>query len=214
MPSYKEKGIKMKKSIAATVMLALLLTVTMPASAYGAISALDAEYLAGLVAKGGYRANDRTVVMPGANGRIDAVQMPADGGPIEDIEAFDDQLQAQQDQVWDDVIIMVPPSVMEAYEGAADCASGWACLFEHKRFGGRMLMFQSVGYWQSLGDYGFRNKTSSWVNKRNHCSYLDVYEWAGSSRDVYMSGNARARTMDANNMADAIYNSYDDACKN
>ncbi len=54
--------------------------------------------------------------------------------------------------------------------------TGWYCFFEHATFGGRRLRFQDSGYFQYLSDYGFANKTTSWVNNRNQ----DVRVWDNS----------------------------------
>ncbi|MCA1711903.1 MAG: peptidase inhibitor family I36 protein [Actinobacteria bacterium] len=50
---------------------------------------------------------------------------------------------------------------------AADCAgdnSRWLYLYEHVNFGGRVLKFNDVGYWQNLTTYDFNDQLSSWWN--------------------------------------------------
>ncbi|MFC5184237.1 peptidase inhibitor family I36 protein [Actinomadura harenae] len=54
------------------------------------------------------------------------------------------------------------------------CASGAYCFFDGPDFTGRMLTFRDCGGNQSLTDYGFGNKTSSWQNKTKHT--VEVYD--------------------------------------
>jgi len=48
-----------------------------------------------------------------------------------------------------------------------ECPDGWVCLWEDKEYSGRMLEFQSRGFWQNLTDYGFNDKTTAWRNRTN-----------------------------------------------
>ncbi|MEV0636330.1 peptidase inhibitor family I36 protein [Streptomyces sp. NPDC050619] len=57
---------------------------------------------------------------------------------------------------------------------AATCPSGWYCFFQYADFGGRMLQFRDCGGNQSLTDYGFGNRTTSWVNNTQHT--VEVYD--------------------------------------
>src|SRR5262245_23740710 len=59
------------------------------------------------------------------------------------------------------------------------CPSGSFCFYQNASFKGRMLRFQSCGR-QNLTDFGFNDKTSSWVN--NTSSSVDVF------RDVNAGG--------------------------
>jgi hypothetical protein len=61
----------------------------------------------------------------------------------------------------------------QAGDGWKKCPSRWYCLFQHVdwnwneaegRYVGRMLRFSDPGR-QDLDTYGFRDQTSSWVNK-------------------------------------------------
>jgi hypothetical protein len=54
------------------------------------------------------------------------------------------------------------------------CASGAYCFYDGKDFTGRKLTFRDCGGNQSLTDYGFGNKTSSWQNKTKHT--VEVYD--------------------------------------
>lgn len=46
---------------------------------------------------------------------------------------------------------------------ASRCPRNWYCLFQDAGWHGRMLRFSDPGR-QSLGNYGFRDAASSWVN--------------------------------------------------
>lgn len=62
----------------------------------------------------------------------------------------------------------------------SECPSGWVCLWENKEYGGRMLQFQSRGYWQALETYNFNNKTTGWANRTNDDAKLaDVSDGSG-----------------------------------
>lgn len=71
--------------------------------------------------------------------------------------------------------------------GYSDCPSGWLCLWEDEDYGGRMLQFQSTGYWQNLTDYGFNDEMSSWRNRRANDS-----KWAWNT-----GGGGTVRCMDS-----------------
>lgn len=43
------------------------------------------------------------------------------------------------------------------------CPSGWYCVYEHRGWGGRRLQFSDCSR-NDLSNFGFRDKTSSWVN--------------------------------------------------
>ena len=43
------------------------------------------------------------------------------------------------------------------------CPPGWYCVYEHRNWGVRRLQFSDCTR-NDLGNYGFRNMTSSWVN--------------------------------------------------
>jgi hypothetical protein len=77
-------------------------------------------------------------------------------------------------------VIMTFPEPASASTTAARAprcpGGGWACFFEHRDWGGRMLQFQSCGYYQYFSDYGFDNQTSSWHNRQAFRS-VDVYDW-------------------------------------
>ncbi|RAY15407.1 hypothetical protein DPM19_11990 [Actinomadura craniellae] len=63
---------------------------------------------------------------------------------------------------------------------AATCPGGWYCFFQYSNYRGRMLQFQDCGGDQFLGDYGFRNYTTSWQNHTGHTVEVfdeDVQPW-------------------------------------
>jgi len=47
------------------------------------------------------------------------------------------------------------------------CPSGWYCVYENSNWGGRRLQFSDCTR-NDLSDFGFRDKTSSWVNNGSH----------------------------------------------
>lgn len=49
------------------------------------------------------------------------------------------------------------------YAPVHGCPDGWYCVYEAANFGGRRLQFSDCTR-NDLGDYGFRDRTSSWVN--------------------------------------------------
>jgi hypothetical protein len=58
-----------------------------------------------------------------------------------------------------------PPSDSTEIPGtyaAYSCVSSLR-LFDYNWYGGRQLSFWDRGYWQNLGDYGFDNRTSSYI---------------------------------------------------
>ena len=51
--------------------------------------------------------------------------------------------------------------------GTPNCPSNWYCFYQYKNWEGRRLQFQDCGASQSLEDYGFKGKTTSWHNNMN-----------------------------------------------
>jgi hypothetical protein len=49
-----------------------------------------------------------------------------------------------------------------SYASSSYCGSSLR-LYEHNWYGGRKLSFWDRGYWQNLSDYGFDDKTSSYI---------------------------------------------------
>ncbi|MET0340068.1 MAG: peptidase inhibitor family I36 protein [Polyangiales bacterium] len=49
------------------------------------------------------------------------------------------------------------------YGPVRGCPSGWYCVYQHADFGGRRLQFSDCTR-NDLGDYGFRDQTTAWVN--------------------------------------------------
>ncbi|MFC9972079.1 peptidase inhibitor family I36 protein [Spirillospora sp. NPDC127200] len=71
------------------------------------------------------------------------------------------------------VVLTIP--VSGTARAAADpCATNAYCFYDGPDFTGRKLTFRDCGGNQSLTDYGFGNKTSSWVNKTRHT--VEVYD--------------------------------------
>ncbi len=61
-----------------------------------------------------------------------------------------------------------PPASELTESGAAVASYSYSCgpplkLFDWTGYGGRELWFYDRGYWQNLGDYGFGDRTSSYV---------------------------------------------------
>lgn len=54
------------------------------------------------------------------------------------------------------------------------CAANRYCFYQDKNFEGRKLTFADCGGTQTLVDYGFGNKTSSWQNKTK--STVEVFD--------------------------------------
>ncbi|RKN38700.1 hypothetical protein D7223_30490 [Micromonospora endolithica] len=70
------------------------------------------------------------------------------------------------------------------------CDNDWLCIFEHANFAGRKLQF-SDEYWHDLDEWGFKDKTSSWVNNQDGgwtgCSGSDsgtLGDGAGDNRNM------------------------------
>jgi hypothetical protein len=71
--------------------------------------------------------------------------------------------------------------------------SSWYCFYDDAGFGGRRLQFKDTarGY---MGNYGFENKTSSWVNTRGDWSF-NTYasnSFAESSRMWFMGADSKS----------------------
>lgn len=64
----------------------------------------------------------------------------------------------------DEAVAGFDPTTAAAVKG---CPSGWYCVYEDAGWGGRRLQF-SLCQRNDLSDYGFRDKTSSWVNNGPH----------------------------------------------
>ncbi len=47
---------------------------------------------------------------------------------------------------------------------ARPCPRGWFCVYQNSNHGGRMLRFSQCRR-HNLGDYGFRDQASSWMNQ-------------------------------------------------
>jgi peptidase inhibitor family I36 len=47
------------------------------------------------------------------------------------------------------------------------CPTGWYCVYQDASWGGRRLQFSDCAR-NDLSNYGFRDKTSSWVNNGSH----------------------------------------------
>jgi hypothetical protein len=60
----------------------------------------------------------------------------------------------------------LPATRAAAAQSYASCPGGWACLWEHIRYGGRRLQWSETGRYP-LARYGFRDKASAYRNGRN-----------------------------------------------
>ena len=85
------------------------------------------------------------------------------------------------------------PQAREADVSAAgDCAGisyYWLYLYEHPNYGGRIIQFNDVNFWQNLGDYGFDNRTSSYWNDTYCYAYLADGAWGGGAHMGMPSGS-------------------------
>ncbi|KAJ3146550.1 hypothetical protein HDU86_008482 [Geranomyces michiganensis] len=53
----------------------------------------------------------------------------------------------------------------------SSCASGWACIYDNDRYGGRKLQWSDRGT-HNLADWGFNDKVTSAYNNRNKAIVL------------------------------------------
>ena len=84
------------------------------------------------------------------------------------------------------------------------CPNGRYCFYATPGFTGRTLYFRDCGTRQSLDNYGFGQRTSSWVNNTAHTIF--IYDGVGTllwkeeprsaSRDVGPERTARAMVFD------------------
>jgi hypothetical protein len=82
---------------------------------------------------------------------------------------------------------------------ATSLTAKWVCFYDDRDFGGRMLQFRDAGL-QSLADYGFSNKVSSWVNTTGRT--VSVYDTAGGTTRIWTEG--------ANSFSSYVGNSLND----
>lgn len=91
-----------------------------------------------------------------------------------------------------------------------ECPSGffetnYTCLYELTYHEGRMLKFKDAGYNQSLVNFDFSNKTSSWANTRGDRAFLHNYP-DGSGFSICMPGESNSVTMGKyDNRVSSIY---------
>jgi hypothetical protein len=57
----------------------------------------------------------------------------------------------------------------------------WLYLYEHANFGGRVLQFNDVNFWQNLTDFGFNDTMSSWWNDTQCTGYIGEHIWGGGA---------------------------------
>lgn len=53
----------------------------------------------------------------------------------------------------------------------------WSCFYQDANFGGTKLEFKDCDYEQYLSNYGFGDKTSSWVNTKNYATVVVRDQW-------------------------------------
>lgn len=155
----------------------------------------DEQFLQSLVDKGGVRVTEREVRFPGPDGRLDSYD------PSNRLKTAATSQSGDKGSETDDIGIVVQASW-------SDCPDGWACLYDYTGWRGRMLKFQSVGYWQDLANWGFRNKTSSWRNRRNHSTYLDRRGCGDYQYRMHRRSASRSLNSTNNNAFDCIRNTY------
>jgi hypothetical protein len=93
---------------------------------------------------------------------------------------------------WDDGAVMLVLPTDQAsfcFPGSGcvhGCPSGWYCFYQYRDFGGRRLQFRDCsrgGTIQFLTDYGFGNRTSSWVVNRS-LNFVNVND-SDSGRNLW-----------------------------
>ena len=57
----------------------------------------------------------------------------------------------------------------------------WFYLYEHPNFGGRIIQFNDVNFWQNLSHYGFDNRASAYWNDTDCYVYLADGAWGGGA---------------------------------
>jgi hypothetical protein len=85
-----------------------------------------------------------------------------------------------------------------------DCPDGWVCLWEDKEYSGRMLKFQSRGYWQNLTDYGFNDQTTAWRNRTNDDARLAEDINGGGTRICMQPNSSNSQLTGFNDKASSI----------
>ena len=60
-------------------------------------------------------------------------------------------------------VVSLSPALVDAH----GCPSGWYCVYQDINWGGRRLQFSDCTR-NDLGNFGFRDQTSSWVNNGSH----------------------------------------------
>lgn len=88
---------------------------------------------------------------------------------------------------------MISSGTHSAALAAADCPSGWLCLYEHADYQGRMLKFRD-NTWQQLSGYGFNDKTSSWKNRLGRSACLS-WNWPAGDRKISLSAGGSSAHM-------------------
>lgn len=77
----------------------------------------------------------------------------------------------------------------------SECPSGWMCLWRDHNFEGRMVRYQSTGFWQNLpnGENPFIDEASSWANRTENDAKF-AKGWLGEGEQYCM--NARSSNAD------------------
>ncbi|HLB62353.1 MAG TPA: peptidase inhibitor family I36 protein [Actinomycetota bacterium] len=83
---------------------------------------------------------------------------------------------------------------------AADCPSGYVCLWQDTGFEGSMVGFQPCCVWFDLADYTFNNIASSWRNRKN----VDAVVAAGAG------GNGDRLCLNNNSMGSSMPSGWND----
>jgi hypothetical protein len=89
-----------------------------------------------------------------------------------------------------------------------ECPSGWMCLWRDHNFEGRMVRYQSTGFWQNLpnGENPFIDEASSWANRTANDAKF-AKGWLGEQEQYCMnamSSNADLAGSGFNDSANSI----------
>ena len=131
------------------------------------VAALAAVAAVGLLAGPAAASEADTTAAPSVQQQIDAQLRAAPGGV---------QTSANEIAWRDGAVVMTFPNVQQGEFttlAVANCPSGSFCFWDAANFEGRRLQFSDCGR-QDLGDYGFRNRATSWQNTT--ASRVNVYQ--------------------------------------
>lgn len=86
----------------------------------------------------------------------------------------------------------------------SECPEGWVCLWDNPGYQGRMLQFQSQGYWQELSAYGFNDQTTAWGNRTGNDAKLAQNAGGGGTQLCLQPHSNNSELTGFNNEASSI----------